>query len=89
MPGGGRNIHGPVAGATHIRSPTGFQRLIGANLGALVVDLSGRLLHFLVEGVLKPFVAEISLLFCHPLLQAKVRLNNELFRHAQAIRFGL
>ncbi len=89
MAGSGGDIHGPVAGAAHIRSAAGFQRLICANLGAFVVDLSGRLLHFLVEGVLEPFVAEISLLLRHPLLQAKVRLDNEFFRHFQAFLFGL
>ncbi len=52
---------------------TGFKRLIGAYVGAFVVDLSGGLLDFLVEGVLKPLIEEVSLLLRHPLLQTKVR----------------
>jgi hypothetical protein len=87
--GSRRDIHGPVAGAADIRGAAGFQRLVGAHLGALVMDLAGGLLHFLVEGVLEPLVAKISLLLGHPFLQSEVRLDHEFFRHDQAIRFGL
>src|SRR6185437_13162865 len=55
-----------------------LEGLISADFPALVVNLAVGCLHLLVEHIVQAFGAEITFLIGHPLLQAEVRLNDEL-----------
>ena len=76
---GGCDPDGPVAGAAHVGVAAGLERLHGADAVALVVVRAVRRLHLLAEHVVEPFVLEVALLLGDPLLQAEVRLDDELF----------
>ncbi len=57
-----------------------LDRLKGADLGALVVNLAVGLAHHFAELVVEPFFAEIILLLGDPFLQPEVRFDDE-FSH--------
>ena len=80
---GGRDVDGPVAGAAHVRLAAFLERLIGADLVALVVNLAVGRAHQLAEFVFEAFLAEIVLLLRHPFLQAEMRFDEE-FRHVRS-----
>ena len=67
----------PVACTAHVGLPARLERLVGADLVALVVDRAVRRLHQLAEDVVEPLLREVALLLGHPLLQAEVRLDDE------------
>jgi hypothetical protein len=69
-----------VAGAADICFAAFLERLIGADLVALVVNLAIGCAHQLAKFVLEAFLAEIVLLFGYPFLQAEVGFDDEL-RH--------
>ncbi len=78
MPARGGDVHGPVARARDVRLAAFLERLKGADLVALVVDLAAGGLHLLAEFVVQTFILEVALLLRDPLLQAEVRLDDEL-----------
>jgi hypothetical protein len=80
----GRHVHGPMAGAAHVGFAALFDALEGA-FRALVVVLAAARADQLAELVVEALGAEISLLLGHPLLQAKVRLDDE-FAHTASSR---
>ncbi len=73
----GRDGHGPVAGAAHVGLAALLDALEGAR-GALVVMLAGGRADQLAELVVESLGAEVALLLGHPLLQTKVRFDDEL-----------
>ena len=74
----GGDIDGPVAGAAHVGGAAFLERLERADLVALVVVLAVAGAHQLAEFVVETFVGEIALLVGDPLLEAEVRLDDEL-----------
>src|SRR5262249_18584631 len=69
-----------MAGAAHVGGPAAFERPRGPHLVAPVIGLAGARLDQLLEHVVEAFVLEVALLLGHPLLQTKVRLDDE-FAH--------
>src|SRR5207342_802106 len=54
---GGRDVHGPVAGAADVRFTAFLERLIGADFVALVVNLAVGRAHEFAEFVFEAFLA--------------------------------
>ncbi len=75
---GGRDIHGPMAGATHIGGSALFVGLIGAYFVAEVVPFSVLGDDLVTEFVVQPLGGEVTLLFGHPLLQPHMGRDDEL-----------
>src|SRR6185437_16240440 len=80
LAGRGRDVDGPVARTADVRGAALLQRLVGADLVALVVDLAVGLLHQLLEDVIEALVLEVALLLRDPFLQPEVRFDDE-FAH--------
>src|SRR5258708_29719075 len=74
---GGRDVDRPVAGAADISFAARLDALEGP-LRALVVMLAAGRADQFAEFVVEALGAEVAFLLGHPLLQAKVRLDDEL-----------
>ncbi len=73
-----RDVYRPVASAVDIRGAAFFEGLVGARFQpVLIVGLAFRRQHGLLEDIVEAFILEISLVLSDPLLQAKVRLDDE------------
>ena len=75
---GGRHVHRPVAGAGDIGLTPLLDRLEGACLAGLDVMRPAAGADELLELVVETLVAEVALLLGDPLLQAEMRLDDEL-----------
>ena len=77
MAGGGRDIHGPVAGAADVGLASLLDTLERALVDLVVVLARGRADQF-AEFVVETFGAKIALFLGDPFLQPKMRFNDEL-----------
>jgi hypothetical protein len=78
MPSGGRHVHSPVAGTSDVRLPALLDALerSGFSLGDVMRPAARA--DELAELVVEPLVSEVALLLRDPLLQTKMRLDDEL-----------
>src|SRR5690348_16586996 len=67
-----------MAGAADVARPALLDRLECADLVAELMAVPSARIHRLAEFVIEPFIAEIAFLFRDPLLQPKVRCDDEL-----------
>jgi len=76
-----------MACAADVRFSPLLERLIRADLDALVVNLAVRSLNLLTEHVVEAFVREIAFLHGYPLLEPKMRIDDERsIAHRAALR---
>src|SRR5262245_22057739 len=77
-----------MAGAADVGFAALLDHMKGADLVLGVMVLAVGRLHELEEFVVEPFVLEVALLLRHPLVQAEMRLDNELAHRLTSMLFG-
>src|SRR5438045_8188097 len=83
-----RDVPRPVTGATDIGLAALLDALESASTTLVMVLALGRA-DQLAELVVQPLVAEIALLLCNPLLEPKMRLDDEFGHGILHCRWGL